>query len=428
MATFAFLIFVMLVATLNFGLGFVAAMRLGVGPKSWPPELPDWRELLRPIPPLPQVAAEPEPAPSEPPPAAEESITPDDPPPEPEPAPRPERHPLSVVLANLSRDFDRFEGELADWDNRRREEPLDADALTNSAIELSALAGGYLQQFQASLDQLDGLESDETQVLFCRDEIRAHANELSQQLQVICAELGSLQFEAGDPDLSAEKLTTALTQVFAALHQARDQFEEPMVGLVGSALHEEALSSAVLESSQASLLGRLAFEHAWHASDEARQAETATGCAAMVNVDGLRQLNAARGPVLARRALLAIGEITQECVPPGTIVARLSGKQFALCLPEQASEAAAEIIERVRQQVEHTTFQAADGELRMTVSAAVAVMKPGETSREMLGRLRATIREAKSYGRNRTFLLEESAPHPVVPPELPIEPRTLPLR
>ena len=36
--------------------------------------------------------------------------------------------------------------------------------------------------------------------------------------------------------------------------------------------------------------------------------------------------------------------------------------------------------------------------------------------------------EAKSYGRNRTFLLEESAPHPVVPPELPIEPRTLPLR
>lgn len=415
--------FVMLVAAANLCLGFAAAMYLGVGPSSWPPKF-DFGQRGKAEDTSPHeehLTSEPEPEAHAAETALEEAAPEDEPAAEALP-----QHPLAEVLTQLARGFDRFEGELASWDSRRREEALEADALTNSAIELSGLASGYLDQFQASLAALADQRLSDPAALRAREDVNAAANRLSTELSVVCAELGSLQFDAADPSVTGEKLTTALTQVLALLHAARNSLEEPLVDLLGADVHEAALVATLKEQAQTSLLGRLALEHVWQTSEVQRMSGE-PGAIAMLDVDSLRSLNAQHGPLVARRALAAIGRIASEVVGAGVVVARLLGKQFVISLPHQSPQAAAETIERIRQQIEHTRLRAGDVELDMTASAAVVVAEAEDTPSLVLDRLRSTIREAKSYGRNRTFLWEGNAPTPVLPPKLNVESRTIDL-
>jgi diguanylate cyclase (GGDEF)-like protein len=427
--------FILLVAGLNLGIGFAAAMYLGVGPKTWPPAWPAWDDPAEDEATL---------APSD---AAPESIevedlaasldalpTVDELPVEPvreEPAEdsddaNPLEHPLATALTQLARGFDRFEGELADWDSRRRAEALDADALTNCAIELSGLAKGYLDQFQQTLDQLAELCGHDPRHADAREEIAASAGALSNQLRIVSAELGSLQFETDDPNLAMQRLTTTSTEVLAALHAARNRLEEPLVALLDEALAEPQLAAALAENAGVNLLGRLYFEHLWHQHATARLAGEG-GSLAMLDVDQLRHWNATQGPLIARRALGAVGEIAAEILPAGHPVMRLAGKQFIAFLPQHAPQNAAEAIEQIRQGVENARLCTADDELAITVSAAVVAATSETSAAAILARLRETVAEAKSYGRNRTFLWDTSSPAPVVPPKLSVKRRVIAL-
>jgi len=420
-------LFVFTVAAANLSVGFAAAVYLGVGP-------PQWRrfQLRRKN----KHASAPHSAetPDDPPEASSEEPVVDEPPAIAEPeesveeaaAASPDEHPLSQVLEQLGRSFDRFESELAEWDRRRRAEVLDGDGLTNSAIDLNSLASGCLEQFQTALDPLAYLRTQDAAVLAAREETTACATEASAQLRAVCAELGSLQFHGDDPAAGAEKLNVALTQVLAVLHAARNRLEEPVVKLLGSDVHEPALAATLHENATASLLGRLCFEHLWHTHIEQRSIGE-LGWALMLDVDGLQALNASHGPLIVRRALLAIWEIAGEVLPPGISLARVQGKQFALLLDDQSPEQAAEMAERLRQQVALTRLMALDTELQITVSTAVARLDEADTSSNLLQRLRETIGVAKSHGRNCTFLWDDAAPSLVPPPALDCEPRVLPL-
>jgi len=83
---------------------------------------------------------------------------------------------------------------------------------------------------------------------------------------------------------------------------------------------------------------------------------------------------------------------------------------------------AANFIERVRQTVELTAFNWEDLTIRVTLSCAAIRALPGETNEAVLGRAEATLREAKRYGRNRSFQHEGEYPTPVVPPNFALEP------
>lgn len=420
--------FVILIAAANLCLGFAAAMYLGVGPKGWPAQLRirrikvadkhahadshDAHEDHSPAPAAKTPKKEPAPIAKAEPEAADDE---DD-----------AAHPLAQVLEQLARGFDHFEAELAHWDSQRRGDSLDADGLTNCAIELNGLASGYLEQLQACVAPLAAQRLADPAAVTARDEVHEATDALAQQLKMVCAELGSLQFETTTAHLAAGKLTTALMQVLKLLHETRDRLEEPLVALLGSEVHEGTLCAALQHNAQTTLLGRLYFEQGWQACESDRMTGT-VGSVALLDVDNLRQVNATHGPLVARNALLAIGKMAGECLGPETVVARLLGKQFLLLLPHHAPQAAAENVERIRQQVEKTALHAGESELQLTVSAAVVVAKMEDSPTSVLKRLRSTIREAKSYGRNRTFLWEDRAPTPVVPPELNIEPRMVEL-
>lgn len=417
LGTTIFILFIMLVAAANLCLGFAAAVALGVGPQAWP--------LAAQISAAPHAeehsahvhASEPaheEPLPDE---SACETTTP---PPQvrltvpDEVAKTPTPVPVTIdsLLVQLSRGFDLFEAELGDWDHRRREGEVDVDQLTNAAIELHSLASGYVDQFQNYIAQLDQFGAHDLTAVAAQNSIRQAANDLAAQLRTATAELGSLQFESGDDAAACAKLTTTLSQVSTALRAAREQLEEPLTALFRCESDLTNIAPIFIENSQASLLGRICFEHSWL---------TGPSCVAMLDVDQMQSLQLAHAPQTVRKLLGAVAETARSVIPIGTPVPCLAGHQFVICLNDSSPEVAVELVETIRQQIEHSLFTIGDVEIRLTISAAVVSALPDESSSDALQRLRATSREAKTYGRNRTFLCEQQTPVPVVPPQLEVQ-------
>jgi diguanylate cyclase (GGDEF)-like protein len=424
MSSNALLMFTLAVAGANFCVGFGSAIYAGLGPKTWPPKF--FEKPPRPIAKKKRAEEdehEAEDEHHETPPTAAAAAEEKKPAPPAAPETPPEQPPLVAILEQLACSFDQFEAELAAWDGNHRQQQLDADGLTTSAIELNEVASRQLDQFQQVLAPLSGYCLEDAAAMEARDAISKRGEELESHLRMVCAELGSLQFEGNDHAMASDKLTTAITQVFAVLHSARDYLEEPLVTLLGKEIHDPVVVTTLTAHSDASLLGRLCFEHAWL---EIRKQKKA-GSIAIIDLDGLQQVNAARGPLVARRAIGAIASMLHDALPKGTSAARVCGQQFIVTLPELNMGAAADLLEKVRQQVEHTEMQHEDAQWRMTVSAAAAAIQTADTSASVLEKLRMAVREAKNGGRNQTFTCEDDYPTAVAPRNLKVEPRVVKL-
>jgi diguanylate cyclase (GGDEF)-like protein len=401
-------LFIMLVAAGNLAVGFVAAVYLGLGPRRWPPESE------------PEVEADPESVVEE---IIEEIVEEEEPPAPPEvafPAIDPLKQPLVALVEQLSRGFDHFAAELADWDSRRRD-GLEGDTLGNAAIELHGLTGAYLEHFQAAMLPLAALEFANQASSAARSSVEAAIDELATQLNQIRADL-----QRPNEVVTTDQLTTALIQVLAVLHGARDHLEEPLVALLAEQIEDPALMALARQNPQATQLGRFRLQHVWQASELARSAGEPYA-AALLDVDSLRQLNAAHGTQLAGRALQALGDLAREVLPPSATIARLKGKQFVLWLPGFDLEAATSVIETLRQQIEQARLRRGSKQLQVTVSAAVLVLGAEDAPETAIEHLRAAAREAKTYGRNRTFAWHAGQALAVDPPKLSIQPRSVSL-
>jgi diguanylate cyclase (GGDEF)-like protein len=83
--------------------------------------------------------------------------------------------------------------------------------------------------------------------------------------------------------------------------------------------------------------------------------------------------------------------------PSADAIARWGGEEFLVLLPGGEAEAVA-AAERMRRGVDEHPF---DGVGRVTISVGVAVARPGESAREVVGRADAACYRAKAAGRNR---------------------------
>ncbi len=217
-----FILFIMLIAAANLCLGFAAAVAFGLGPQRWP------TFERRPVPAKDDAPREEARVPTSTP--ANVASTPTVPQvqltPSNDPAPI-NAAPLTLAehAQAMARTFELFNTELTDWDQRRQQDDVAIEDLNNAAIELGSLASGYLEQFQTRCEAMGAELGDSTDAQDAHAEVRAVVGQLAQQISVLCAELGSLQFEQGDSLTANEKLTNGLTEVQAALSTAQVQLQ-----------------------------------------------------------------------------------------------------------------------------------------------------------------------------------------------------------
>ena len=118
------------------------------------------------------------------------------------------------------------------------------------------------------------------------------------------------------------------------------------------------------------------------------------------DLDHFKMVNDDFGHQAGDKVLRRTAEILKSLVPVG-FVGRWGGEEFLAVLPGAGVEEAAEFGERIREAVESEPFPIGR---RVTISAGVAGMIPGDSPGSLVGRADKRLYEAKASGRNRVAL------------------------
>lgn len=127
----------------------------------------------------------------------------------------------------------------------------------------------------------------------------------------------------------------------------------------------------------------------------------------MIDVDYFKQFNDQYGHMVGDWILQKIGAIIKENVRGIDIVGRYGGEEFAVVLLDTDRQRAGFVAERIRLATEHTTIQAYDTAVSVTVSIGLAVFpEDAKNAAQLIEKADAALYIAKNAGRNRTCRFE----------------------
>lgn len=131
---------------------------------------------------------------------------------------------------------------------------------------------------------------------------------------------------------------------------------------------------------------------------------------ALVDADHFKNINDTWGHGFGDTCLQFIAEfLTRHVKRPRDVAIRFGGEEFALLLPGTDTTGARKVCSALLADIANTPLLAPDGtEVRMTLSAGIASLGPGEDQSQLFERADEALYRAKSEGRNRALLAETS--------------------
>jgi two-component system, cell cycle response regulator len=125
-----------------------------------------------------------------------------------------------------------------------------------------------------------------------------------------------------------------------------------------------------------------------------------------IDVDGLRRIDEAHGPLAGDEALKMVAFVIQGAIRKEDVVARYGGDEFLVLARETALTGARALGERIRRAVERSRTAFGTAEIALTVSVGVVVsvglseFEPGRTEQQLLSAAERALRRAKETGPN----------------------------
>ncbi|WP_218151204.1 tetratricopeptide repeat-containing diguanylate cyclase [Roseateles sp. YR242] len=124
---------------------------------------------------------------------------------------------------------------------------------------------------------------------------------------------------------------------------------------------------------------------------------------ALVDADGLEQINERHGRDVGDRVLQELAQLLRENTRTSDLALRWSGEEFLIVFPDTVADRGFEVCERIRASVSvHPWHRLAAG-LDVTLSMGLASAPPYATDR-LIGRATQAVQRAKHLGRNRVAL------------------------
>ncbi|HEY6145400.1 MAG TPA: EAL domain-containing protein [Solirubrobacterales bacterium] len=129
------------------------------------------------------------------------------------------------------------------------------------------------------------------------------------------------------------------------------------------------------------------------------------GAVMVIDIDGLKGVNDQLGHQAGDRLIRRVAEILRERVRATDIVARLSGDEFAVLMPQSDTAGALQLGEDLRSQVaEGLPLNADMGEATISVGITMFGGQDGMTAESVLVAADEAMYQAKAEGRNRIML------------------------
>jgi diguanylate cyclase len=124
----------------------------------------------------------------------------------------------------------------------------------------------------------------------------------------------------------------------------------------------------------------------------------------MADVDHFKQFNDKFGHLTGDQVLRLVAAAMKQNVNGQDVAARYGGEEFVIALPKTDLRSAAAIAEQIRRAVmAKELMKRSSGQRlgRVTISAGIAFLQPGDTAQSLIERADACLYAAKHQGRNR---------------------------
>ena len=186
-----------------------------------------------------------------------------------------------------------------------------------------------------------------------------------------------------------------------ALEASREKVEQQNVELVRLAERDSltgCLNRRAFFSSAEPLLGKLRHE--------ARN----MSCI-MADIDYFKRVNDTYGHLIGDQVIVAVARAMTQLMRGGDLLCRYGGEEFCIVLPGASEEAAEEVAERLRQEIERQVGASIRivEDLRITCSFGVASLRSGaESLPELIEQADFALYASKRGGRNRVTLWTET--------------------
>lgn len=271
-------------------------------------------------------------------------------------------HQLNLRLENFQRqlqvahgDHDDSRSAASELDNELREHVDGLQTSMRGAVDIDGLKQvleGRLEGLLATMDQH-------------RVQREAREQEIAARLQGLGERVTSMEREALD---YREKLE----------QQRNKALLDPLTGLPNRAAWSE----------------RLVIEHV-------RSQQVNTGLLlAILDLDHFKSINDTYGHQAGDKVLKIIANVLRKGLRGDDFIARFGGEEFALLMPGSDLAGGTRLLERLRAAVEQCPFHFKGERVTITMSAGVAVFKPGENASQVLKRADQALYRAKEAGRN----------------------------
>lgn len=136
-------------------------------------------------------------------------------------------------------------------------------------------------------------------------------------------------------------------------------------------------------------------------------------CVVMMDMDYFKTVNDGHDHLFGSYVLSEVGKIIRANTRNIDIPARYGGDEFLMVLTETNHAGAMYFCERLRENIEKTTFRNGEDSMKLTASLGFAITIPGEniSARELVRRADHALYQAKRAGRNQVAHYKpESAP------------------
>ncbi|MEK2689730.1 diguanylate cyclase [Bdellovibrio sp. GT3] len=143
-------------------------------------------------------------------------------------------------------------------------------------------------------------------------------------------------------------------------------------------------------------------------------------CVVMMDMDYFKTVNDGHDHLFGSFVLSEVGKIIRACTRNIDIPARYGGDEFLVVLTETNHEGAMHFCERLRENIEKTTFKTGEDSIKLTASLGFAITVPGESisAKELVRRADHALYDAKRRGRNQVchYHPEENKVVEILPP------------
>lgn len=119
----------------------------------------------------------------------------------------------------------------------------------------------------------------------------------------------------------------------------------------------------------------------------------------LLDVDGFKAINDSYGYTAGDKALKIIARTIRKTAADTDTVARFSGEEFILLIPEQTEEYTLELIKKIQAEVSRLPFKFREQQITITLSAASTAFKESDNPEYVIDRLGVMLNECKRRGK-----------------------------